>query len=71
VAQRVIMVWLYNHTGGSVCAAAIFHAMINLAWQLFPVNGSFYAPRVIAPIAAAAAAVIIIAWRPWKQPKDG
>jgi membrane protease YdiL (CAAX protease family) len=46
ISSRVIMVWLYVHAGESVFAAALFHAMINLCWQLFPVNGSFYDPQI-------------------------
>ena len=45
VASRVIIVWLYNNSGKRVFAAALFHMTINLTWQLFPVNGSFYDPR--------------------------
>jgi membrane protease YdiL (CAAX protease family) len=50
IALRVIMVWLYVNAGKSVFAAALFHAMINLCWQLFPVNGSYYDPRVFSLI---------------------
>jgi uncharacterized protein len=46
VANRVIIVRLFNATGGSVVAAALYHAMINLSWQLFPNHGSHYDPRV-------------------------
>jgi membrane protease YdiL (CAAX protease family) len=46
ISLRMIMVWLYFHAGKSVFAAAVFHAMINLCWQLFPNNGSYYDPRV-------------------------
>ncbi len=46
ISLRMIMVWLYVHSGKSVFMAAMFHAMINLCWQLFPNNGSFYDPRV-------------------------
>jgi membrane protease YdiL (CAAX protease family) len=30
VAERVIQVWLYNNTGKSVLAAAVFHATVNI-----------------------------------------
>jgi len=50
ISLRAIMSWLYIHSGKSVFAAALFHAMINLCWQLFPNNGSFYDPRVFALI---------------------
>ncbi len=62
LSARVIIVWLYNQTGRSVFAAALFHAMINLTWQLFPVNGSFYDPRVTGLITTIAALVVAIAW---------
>ena len=58
ISSRLIMTWLYTHTGKSVSAAAIFHAMINLSWQLFPVNGSFYDPRLFS-LGALGFAVII------------
>ena len=64
VAARVVMTWLYAHTRGSVLAAALFHASMNVAWQLFPDRGSHYDPRVSGPIMAAVAAVIVAAWRP-------
>ncbi len=41
VALRVVMVWLYNSTGKSVFAAALFHAVSNVCWQLYPIQGSF------------------------------
>ncbi|MFT3895983.1 MAG: CPBP family intramembrane metalloprotease [Anaerolineales bacterium] len=50
ISYRLIMVWFYAHTGKSVFAAAIFHAMINLCWQLFPENGSHYDPRIFSLI---------------------
>ena len=53
LALRVIIVWLYNNTGRSVFVAAVFHAMVNLTWQLFPVNGSYYDPRLSGLIAVA------------------
>lgn len=64
VASRVIIVWLYNNTGRSVFIAALFHAMINLTWQLFPINGSSYDPRVTSVILAIVAVVVIIVWTP-------
>jgi uncharacterized protein len=36
VAARVIIVWLYDNTGGSVLAAAVFHDMVNVTYSLFP-----------------------------------
>jgi uncharacterized protein len=64
VALRVIITWLYNNTGRSVFIAALFHTMINLTWQLFPINGSYYDPRVTGSITAVVAVVIVIIWGP-------
>lgn len=64
VADRVIIVWLYNNTGRSVFVAAVYHAMLNLTWQLFPINGSYYDPRVMGLIAAIVAVFVIILWGP-------
>jgi uncharacterized protein len=64
VAVRVLIVWLYNNTGKSVFAAALFHAMSNLSWQLFPIHGSYYDPRVSGLIITFAAVVVTIVWGP-------
>lgn len=64
VALRVIMVWLYNNTGKSVFAMALFHMTINVTWQLFPVNGSYYDPSVTGSISALVAVFIIVVWGP-------
>jgi len=62
VAQRVIIVWLYNNTGRSVFAAAFFHMTINLTWQLLPVSGSYYDPLVTGLILVCIAAVVVGVW---------
>ena len=64
VAARVIIVWLYNNTGRSVFIAALFHSMMNLTWQMFPINGSYYDPRVTGMITAIVAAVVVMVWGP-------
>jgi hypothetical protein len=64
VAARVIIIWLYNNMGKSVFVAAIFHAMINLTWQLFPINGLYYDPRVTGLITAIVALIVVIVWGP-------
>jgi membrane protease YdiL (CAAX protease family) len=64
VSQRIIMVWLYFRCGKSVFAMALFHAMINLCWQLFPINGSFFDPRVFGLITLCLAlATLTTEWR--------
>ena len=62
VALRVIIVWLYNNTGKSVFAAALFHTTINLTWQLFPVNGSYYDPVITSLILVCVMGVVVAVW---------
>lgn len=64
VTSRLIITWLYNNTGKSVFVAILFHAMINLTWQLFPINGSYYDPRVTGLISAAVAVIVVSGWGP-------
>ena len=71
VAYRVIITWLYNNTGKSVFVAVLFHAMINVTWQLFPINGSYYDPQVTSLIGAAIAVVVVIGWGPRTLMRDG
>lgn len=61
VSARVIMVWLYNHTGKSVFGAVLFHAVSNVCWQSFPIHGSFFDPRVNGLITAIVAVGLLIA----------
>lgn len=64
VASRVLIVWIYNNTGKSVFAATLYHALMNLSWQLFPIHGSYWDPRIIAPIVTLAALIVTIVWGP-------
>lgn len=59
-ALRLIMVWLYNGTNRSVFAAAVFHAVSNLCWQLFPVRGSWFDPRLHGLLMTGVALVIVV-----------
>lgn len=64
VAARVIMVWSYNRAGKSVFGAALYHAMSNMCWQLYPERGSFFDPAVSGPVTAAVAFALFAFWRP-------
>ncbi len=64
VAARVLVVWLYNNTSGSVFAVALFHATLNLSYMLFPVNGSHFDMRYGSVVTAFAAVVITGVWGP-------
>jgi membrane protease YdiL (CAAX protease family) len=57
VASRVIMVWIYNNTGKSVFAMALYHAVLNLSNSLVGNDGLH--PYMTAPIVAVA--VIFVA----------
>jgi len=59
-ALRIIMVWLYNGTNGSVFATAVFHAVSNLCWQLFPIRGSWFDPRLHGLLMTAVALVVVV-----------
>jgi len=61
VSSRVIMVWLYNNAGRSVFALAAYHASSNLCWQLYPVNGSWFDPRISGLVTLGLAAALT-AW---------
>ncbi|MFI6712730.1 CPBP family intramembrane glutamic endopeptidase [Nonomuraea sp. NPDC050478] len=60
VAARVIMVWLFAHMGGSVLAMALFHMTLNLAWQLFPVDGSHFPVALVAVLMTIVAVTIVV-----------
>ena len=59
VALRVLIVWFYNHTGRSVFAAVLIHAVSNVCTVTF---ANYYDPRVTGIILAVAAAMATIAW---------
>jgi len=62
VAVRVLHVWLYNNTGKSVFGQAVFHAMLNVSWQLFPNNGSHYNPHIAALVVVVMAVIVAVVW---------
>ena len=64
VAARILIVWLYNNTGKSVFAVALFHATLNLSWMLFPVYGSHFDVRLGGVVMALVAAAVAVVWGP-------
>lgn len=60
ISLRIIMVWIFANSGKSVFTLAVFHAMINFCWQLFPINGSFYDPKVFSLISLGIAAIVSV-----------
>ena len=61
---RIFAVWLYNNTGKSVLATALFHATVNLAFMFFPINGSHFDMRLGGLVMAGAALLVILIWGP-------
>ena len=59
VALRVLIVRSYNRAGRSVPTSIILHMMVNLTWMLFPVDGSFYDPKVTGVITALVTVVAV------------
>jgi uncharacterized protein len=64
VAARILIVWLYNNTGKSVFAVALFHATLNLSWMLFPVHGSHFDMRLGGLGMVFTAAIVTAVWGP-------
>lgn len=46
LAARLVMVWAYAATGRSVVPVVIYHALSNVCWQLYPVSGSHFDPKL-------------------------
>lgn len=59
IFARVLIVWLYMGSGRQVPVAVLFHAMINVTYVLFPVDGSHYDPAVTSVILAALVAAVL------------
>jgi membrane protease YdiL (CAAX protease family) len=63
VSMRIIMVWVYNRTGRNVFGVALLHAMSNVCWQLFPIQGSFFDPRLNGLVLSVVALAAIVVTR--------
>lgn len=61
IVFRVLHVWLFVSTEGSLLAVVPCHAACNTAWQLFPVDGSAFDPWIAAAITGVLAAVLTLA----------
>ncbi|WP_411280479.1 type II CAAX prenyl endopeptidase Rce1 family protein [Gemmatimonas sp.] len=70
VAFRILLVWIFNNTSGSVVGVALFHATLNLSFFLFPVNGSHFDIRLAALVMSGAAAVVVAFWGPKSLARD-
>ncbi|MEN6518131.1 MAG: type II CAAX endopeptidase family protein [Methanospirillum sp.] len=62
VLNRILMVWIYNNTGGSVFSVVLFHAMINMG--TVPDYGFPYDPVFASAVLSVAAAAVVLLWGP-------
>lgn len=60
---RIIMVWVFNNTGRSILPAVLMHATYNLAYIMYPYNGSHYDPLILSAVQGVVVATILIATR--------
>jgi membrane protease YdiL (CAAX protease family) len=60
MSARILIVWLYGHTGRSVFAVALFHATLNLSYSLFPVYGSHFDMRIGSLVMAFVATAVVL-----------
>ncbi len=65
VANRVLIVWIYNNAGRSVFAASLLHATYNISFLvLLPGDASYYDPSITFILTAITAVVVTIVWGP-------
>lgn len=64
LAFRILTVWIFNNTGKSVFAAALFHATLNLSYAFFPNYGSHFDIRLGGLVMAVVAVVMVVLWGP-------
>ncbi len=63
IIVRILIVWIYVASGGSLFAAIGLHALLNVATMtLFPVYGSHYDPLVASVVLGVAAVVVVRLW---------
>ena len=60
ISLRLFMIWLFNATGGSVFCVVMVHAINNLCWQLFPIQGSWWDPRINGVIMGILASIVVL-----------
>ena len=63
VFVRILMVWLYKNNAGCVFACVTLHTTVNLAYRIFPVNGSHYDPFTTTIVLGLVVAVVLFLWR--------
>jgi REP element-mobilizing transposase RayT/membrane protease YdiL (CAAX protease family) len=62
VGLRILIVWLYNHTGMSLFAAITLHAMSNVCTFMFSNYGSLYDPLVASVLIWLTVGIVSLSW---------
>ncbi len=60
VAIRILITWIFNQSGHSCLAAALFHSSENASWQAFPNQGSHYDPAIHGVVFVVASGTIVV-----------
>lgn len=64
VLLRILLVWVFNNTRGSIFAVSLCHATDNMSFILFPYYGSHYDPALTCLVTAIVAALVVWRWGP-------
>lgn len=69
VALRVLFVWIYNTSGGSLFSMALCHWSFGLFWSLWPQDNlqkavPFYRPQITAAAAILSVLIVVYLWGP-------
>jgi uncharacterized protein len=64
IAQRVIIIWLFENAGQSVFIAVLFHLTINMPWGVFANCESYFDPFVLFGLQALVALIVVALWGP-------
>lgn len=59
VPLTVLITWIYNNTGGSIFAVALFHTMGNLSHEIFKVTPTAESPSVLGFVILGAVYLIV------------
>ncbi|MES9543206.1 CPBP family glutamic-type intramembrane protease [Actinomadura sp. NPDC000600] len=72
VALRVIIVWIFERSGGVMLTALVVHALVNVTESVIPGYTEYAAPALLnGGMQAAAAVIVALRWRPGRQETAG
>lgn len=64
IMVRILMIWVYNNTAASVFACEVMHATVNVAYRIFPTNGTQYDPITTSLVLTVLVVIAIAIWGP-------